>query len=50
MVKVPFPASSIMFVSHVIEVAMYDILGIFDLNVDRLFQYDEAINEQYSVY
>jgi hypothetical protein len=39
--RVPFPASSILFVSQVIEVAMYDVLGVFDLNIDRAFQYDE---------
>ena len=44
---VPFPASSILFVSQVIEVAMYDVLGVFDLNIDRAFQYDEKKAHHY---
>jgi hypothetical protein len=39
--SVPFPASSILFVSSVINVAMYDVLGLFDANIDRVFQYDQ---------
>jgi hypothetical protein len=38
-----FPAPSILFVENVISVAMYDILGQFNINVDRPFKYDETI-------
>ena len=48
MVKVPFPAQTILFVKNVIEVAMYDILGKVDMNVDRLFAFDPIINTKYS--
>ena len=45
--KITFPAAAILFMRNVIEVAMYDVLGLNNLNFERLFNYDQKINQIY---
>jgi len=45
--RILFPSQTILFASNVISVAMYDVLGLFNVNVDRLFVYGESIEVNY---